>query len=639
MSMKLSFFSAVHSEQQQHVRACKLHRPLRIQSIIHRRKHRNSAVAAAVVLREVHHKGFAGNSSRTVNFWDGFYKREVSARKLAAGLWRSWFMEVSGSTCSFSSSMSKLRKSVLHLQKKKKILKLRCNSFAEEMRVTEKDVIELTMPGCSYNKGYCGEEFHSSLISLRFLERKLANGSVKKVFPKSHNSGEKFKETNDKLRKPITILRSRKGLRRREFESSMPRLKDSKEVMTTKRNLALKEASEKFTQIHSRKLLEDKKLVDDDHNSVVTTLLEELFQAQRLINKLKAEKRSLKKKVEQSLQNCEEEKIFWKQRERQKIEAMFDDLEYKLASERRSRESIELLNTKLVHELSEANLLTKQFMANYEKEKKDKELIEKVCNELATQIGEDKAKLKAITHKSIKICEEVEEERKMMQMTEEWREGRAHMKLVDAQLFLEEKYDQMAKLIAFLRMFFISKGTEVDTKELEGVELIKQAVESVNIQRIVELSYNFSKSENIFPTFETFDAEGFNQNSILHQSIQSSTVEDLVNEAESSEKACLEFLKTGVNRVCSISAGQSSLKSASPASKRRTITLSSKSSQHKTTRLRNSTDNMNPHIRREMKGCIEWPRGIPKANSKGINLEEKMKNQISQLQRMLKLKT
>jgi hypothetical protein len=48
--------------------------------------------------------------------------------------------------------------------------------------------------------------------------------------------------------------------------------------------------------------------------------------------------------------------------------------------------------------------------------------------------------------------------------------------------------------------------------------------------------------------------------------------------------------------------------------------------------------NTNPHISRGMQGCIEWPKCIPKTNSKVIPLEERMKNQKSQLQHILKPK-
>nr|KYP32823.1 hypothetical protein KK1_046390 [Cajanus cajan] len=135
------------------------------------------------------------------------------------------------------------------------------------------------------------------------------------------------------------------------------------------------------------------------------------------------------------------------------MKAMLDDLKGKLERERRSRERTELLNSKLIHELAEANSLTKQFMTKYEKEKKERELMEEVCEELAMQIGEYKARLKAILSDSKRICEEVEEERKMMQMAELWREERVQMKLVDAKLVVEDKYKELVQLAGSLQMF------------------------------------------------------------------------------------------------------------------------------------------------------------------------------------------
>lgn len=273
-----------------------------------------------------------------------------------------------------------------------------------------------------------------------------------------------------------------------QLESSMPHLNGSKE-MATEWSPTLNEASNEFIMIHSRKLLEDKKLVGD-HNSVVSTLLEELLQAQRSINKLKAEQKTIQKNVEHFLQNLKDDKIFLKSKEHHKIKATIGELKGKLERERRSRERMELLNTKLVHELAEANLLRKQFMTNCEKEKKERELMEEMCEELAMQIGEDKAKFTVVLSESMRICEKVEEERNMMQMAELWREERVQMKLVDAQFVLEDKYNRLVQLAASLERFLISRGAELDTTELEDAELIKQEVESLNIQRVMELSFD-----------------------------------------------------------------------------------------------------------------------------------------------------
>jgi predicted phage tail protein len=224
---------------------------------------------------------------------------------------------------------------------------------------------------------------------------------------------------------------------------------------------------------------------------------------------------------------------------------------------------MEFLNTKLLRELDVASESAERFMKYYEKERRKRKLTEEMCDELEKQIGKDKANLEKLMRDSIKMYKEVEEEREMMRMTEQLREERVQMKLADAKDMLEEKYNQMVELIAYLQTFLRSRGDEVSNNEIEDARLIEQAVESVNIRQILELSYNFSKSDdNVFPIYE-----------------------------ECSEKASMESLKQG-----------------------------------------NSTNhNINPHITRRMQGCIEWPKCIPKSNSKVIPLEERVKNQKSQL--------
>jgi len=414
-----------------------------------------------------------------------------------------------------------------------------------------------------------------------------------------------------------------------KLEAFMPYIKSSKEGKT-KWNPSLNEASNESI-VHRRKLREDRKLADDQHDSIVTVLLEELLRAQRSINKLKAERNSSKKKVEQFMQKLEDEKVLWKCNEHKKIEKMLDELKDKLTRERRSRERMELLNTKLLHELDVANESTAWFMKNYEKEKRERKLTEEVCHQLAKQIGEDKTKIEKLMRDSIKIYKEVEEEREMMQMTEQWREERVQMKLADAKNVLEEKYNQMVELIAYLQMFLRSRGDEVNDKEIEDARLIKQAVESVNIQQILELSYNFSKSDDVFPIYEECSKKaGMEYSPASNQVTSCHNDETTISQTKYSQyrmecdgwykqKECNMIGKTTTS-LCKDSV-EGSLK------------------HFELLKQANSTDhNINPHIARGMKGCIEWPRVIPKTNLKVIPLEERVKSQKSQLQHILKPK-
>jgi hypothetical protein len=386
----------------------------------------------------------------------------------------------------------------------------------------------------------------------------------------------------------------------------MPFIKSSKEG-ETKWNHSINEAFNDSTMIHRRRKNLKHRKIEGQHDSIATILLEELLRAQKSINKLKAKQHSSKKKFEQ---NLEDEKVLWKCKEQKKIEKMLDELKDKLARERRSRERMEFLNNKLLRELDVANESAEWFMKNYKKERRKRKLTGQVCDELEKQIGKDKANLEKLMRDSIKMYKEVEEEREMMRMTEQLREERVQMKLADAKDMLEEKYNQMVELIAYLQMFLRSRGDEVNNNEIEDARLIKQVVESVNIRQILELSYNFSKSgDNVFPIYEECSEKaGMEYSSRLACNQQSCRDDDWYKQkecnmnGETTTSLCKDYVEGSFKQG-------------------------------------NSTNhNINPHITRGMQGCIEWPKCIPKTNSKVIPLEERMKNQKSQLQHILKPK-
>lgn len=258
------------------------------------------------------------------------------------------------------------------------------------------------------------------------------------------------------------------------------------------------------TSDEARQIYRQMKLLDQQVNavSVVSVLEAELEQAHSRIQELETERRSSKKKLEHFLRKVSEERATWRSREHEKIRAFIDDLKAEVNRERKNRQRIEILNSKLVNELADAKLSAKRFMQDYEKERKARELIEEVCDELAKEIGEDKAEVEALKRESLKLREEVEEERKMLQMAEVWREERVQMKLVDAKVALEQKYSHMNKLVADLEKFLTSRTATPDAKDMREAELLRQAAASVNIQDIKEFSYEPPNSDDIFSVFE-----------------------------------------------------------------------------------------------------------------------------------------
>ncbi|KAF3788238.1 Uncharacterized protein EJ110_NYTH21390 [Nymphaea thermarum] len=267
----------------------------------------------------------------------------------------------------------------------------------------------------------------------------------------------------------------------------------------TKWDAACPETSDEIYRCYSQL-----KFLGEQHeqtSSVVAILQSELELARRRIHELEVERRSSKKKLDHFLKKLAEEKAAWRSREHEKIRLVIDGVKGDLHRERKHRQRLEIMNTKLVNELAEAKLTARRCLHDYEKERKARELIEEVCDELAKEIGEDKAEVEVLKRETMRMREEVEEERKMLQMAEVWREERVQMKLVDAKLTLEDKYTQLAKIQADLEAFLISR-TSVDPLDLKKAELLKDAARSVHIQDIKEFCYQPPTSEDIFSAFE-----------------------------------------------------------------------------------------------------------------------------------------
>lgn len=236
--------------------------------------------------------------------------------------------------------------------------------------------------------------------------------------------------------------------------------------------------------------------------SMMSALKLELEQAQSHINELENERRSSKKKLEHFLKKLSEERAVWRSREHEKIRAVIDDIKGELNRERKNRQRMEIVNSKLVNELADVKLSAKRYMQDYEKERKARELIEEVCDELAKEIGEDKAEVEALKRESSKMREEVEDERKMLQMAEVWREERVQMKLVDAKVSLEEKYSQMNKLVADMETILSSKAAIFNAEETRTAEILRQAAASVSIQEMKQFTYEPPNPDDIFSVFE-----------------------------------------------------------------------------------------------------------------------------------------
>ncbi|KAL0443376.1 UNVERIFIED_CONTAM: hypothetical protein Slati_2060300 [Sesamum latifolium] len=279
----------------------------------------------------------------------------------------------------------------------------------------------------------------------------------------------------------------------------------------TKWDPVVEKTSDELKQIFGQKKLPNRRAREAP---VISALETQLEQARARINELETERRSSKKKLEQFLQKLSDERAAWRSREHEKIRAVIDDMKVELCREKKSRQRLELVNSRLVNELADAKLSAKRYLQEYEKERKARELVEEVCDELAKEIGEDKAEVETLKRESMKLWEEVEEERKMLQMAEVWREERVQMKLIDAKVMLEEKYSQMNRIIADLQAFLGSKSRTSDSEEMKKAEFLREVATSVNIQDIRELTYEPPNPDDIFSIFEDINVGEVNEREV-----------------------------------------------------------------------------------------------------------------------------
>ncbi|CAK9178166.1 unnamed protein product [Ilex paraguariensis] len=213
-----------------------------------------------------------------------------------------------------------------------------------------------------------------------------------------HSSKAQGSEVNDSIQSPHSITGPRNG--------SLCKLEPSYQFSNSGLEGATKwdpmcwKASNEAEQIYGHP-----KVLDQQASavSVVSRLEVELEQARARIHDLENERRTSKKKLEQFLKKLSEERATWRSREHEKIRAIIDDTKADLNRERKNRQRMEMVNSKLVNELADTKLSVKRHMQDNEKERKARELLEEVCDELAREIGEDKAEVEALKRESMKL--------------------------------------------------------------------------------------------------------------------------------------------------------------------------------------------------------------------------------------------
>ncbi|CAA7037782.1 unnamed protein product [Microthlaspi erraticum] len=115
--------------------------------------------------------------------------------------------------------------------------------------------------------------------------------------------------------------------------------------------------------------------------------------------------------------------------ERKCPDPFVDYLKEELRKERKERKRAQAENSRLKKKLLDME-------SSENRLRRERDTMEKVCEELVTRIDELKAETR-------RVWDEMEEERQMVQTAEMWREERVRVKLMDAKLALQGKYEEM----------------------------------------------------------------------------------------------------------------------------------------------------------------------------------------------------
>ncbi|PAN37768.1 hypothetical protein PAHAL_7G120500 [Panicum hallii] len=173
--------------------------------------------------------------------------------------------------------------------------------------------------------------------------------------------------------------------------------------------------------------------------SLISALRSELDVARAHVRRFIREQKSDVHEIEGLKKQLTEEMESWKVKQKEKVANALQFIVSELGSEKKSRKRAEKANKKLSIALANTEASLQAATKELEREKKSKGKVEKICSELIRGIDEDKAEVEALKRETEKAQEELQKEREMLQLADEWREQRVQMKLLEARLQFEEK--------------------------------------------------------------------------------------------------------------------------------------------------------------------------------------------------------
>ncbi|CAM6035336.1 unnamed protein product [Sphagnum compactum] len=228
-------------------------------------------------------------------------------------------------------------------------------------------------------------------------------------------------------------------------------------------------------------------ILEEQHNSTISiasSLQVQLDQALARVQELELAKNAAHKEIEGLMKKLANVKSSWKI-EQNKFKSVVQSLKDELEHEQKARSRHEVTNRKITKELMDANMAVANMVQELEREHKARELMEDVCDELAREISDDKAEVEDLKRDSMKMREELEEERRMLQLAEVWREERVQMKLGEAKLSLEEKVAVLDVLRSELETFLRAARCRNRGELVEEAEVLHNVITAIHPRGII----------------------------------------------------------------------------------------------------------------------------------------------------------
>lgn len=263
-------------------------------------------------------------------------------------------------------------------------------------------------------------------------------------------------------------------------------------------------------------------------------------------------------------------------------QAQITELKAELEYERKARKKAESMNRRLARELTE--------------ERRGREAMESVCEELAKEISSVKAEIN-------RMKREMEEERKMLRMAEVLREERVQMKLTDAKILFEEKLQELEESA---RMQLESSPSMV--KKTNQLDIPPGTITASNA--VASFSGKFKQ-------LVLGEKSAFNDNSEIDSRESARLV-------LSEKSACYDNNAFHSREFTRMVLGEKSFNNNSSGVSVTTI------------QRKASPEPENPHIKRGIKGFVEFPRVVRAMGSKSRHWGTKLECQKAQLRILLK---